>query len=489
MTIKISLKSLSGQFNDLYPERPIWAHISTGTTASTNQPVVALYGESSIYHSLAVESGSANARSRGRGFSDEMANSNYTFYGNTSAAAATSNVTPNSGVVGITSAGAQTAGLAHFDIYDNGNYGWYNAFANSNGSFSVAQASAPIVGEENWRQVFDLVLSGGKIYKEGIGGQLISVTGANRNYIDLASQSTLGGDYTPHSNWTGVGQMSYNRNTRRLMVAQCIAGVNATSLTFRIHLFDLQLLIGRKTTIAEIQAAMVASVAAGANRYRYVNVVCPSTTVYYSALGQSETALTKFVLCDNDEIWAFKSSDSAINGAAYVNCLWRINLSGGNWFTGAYTASVAITMANTSVYGGTTSPVLSPKHMNSDDNSVIAIYQHAYHYSSGANIAFLSTKNAGPTSFNHFAENNGLYQNSIAPTGGPNFVITRCGTSSNVNLDGIGSYLAHLDNTKLAGTSLVGASYLGGFYPVMASSTCYGVSNVVMKVQPTSEWK
>jgi hypothetical protein len=44
-----------------------------------------------------------------------------------------------------------------------------------------------------------------------------------------------------------------------------------------------------------------------------------------------------------------------------------------------------------------------------------------------------------------------------------------------------------VDNSVLAGTAIT-PSFNGYMYPALASSTAYG-ANMVLKVQPTTEWK
>lgn len=481
----IALSALMGKsFNDIYLERPVWALASTGTTGSMQQPVVALYGERNPYNPLSVEY-SGNAKSRARSFLDESAQSNYTFYGNTSGPGASSALAPTSGTMGINTIATQTACLANFECFDNGSYGWYSA-ANAD-AYSLADRAGVVVGESNWRQMYDLVLTeSGALYKDQVGSVYGYVTGANRPSINLALAATLGGSYAPGASW-GRGQIAHNRNTGRLLVVQPVSGVNSTSLTFKCHLFDLRLKIGAATSIADIKAAMTDCTAAGSGRYRVFDITLSSAAIFYSTASDYDIANTMFVLCDDDSIWAFKEANSSAGAGQSHNVLWSITHTG-DWLTGAYTGTAMLQQSTSTVYGSTNAAQYGPRHMNADDNSVIALYQHNYYYCVGANIAFVSSKAAGANKYNQFAGNANTHFYSIAPTGGPNFAMTRAGTATTINHDGPGAFIAHLDNTVLAATAH-NPSFIGHMHPSMNRSTCYGVADIVLKVQPTSEWK
>ena len=479
----IALSALMGKsFNDIYLERPVWALASTGTTGSMQQPVVALYGERNPYTPLSVEY-SGNAKSRARAFQDENANSNFTFYGNASGPSATTGLSPTSGIMGINTIATQTACLANFECFDNGSYGWYSA-SNAD-AYSLADRAGIVVGESNWRQMYDLVLTeAGSLYKDVLGGVYGYVTGANRPSINLALAATLGGSYAPGASW-GRGQIAHNRNTGRLLVVQPVSGVNSTSLTFKFHLFDLRLKIGA-TSIADIKAAMTDCTAAGSGRYRVFDITLSSAAIYYNTPTTYDIANTMFVLCDDDSIWAFKEANSATAGQSH-NVLWSITHTL-DWLTGAYTGTAVLQQSTTTAYGSSNGPEYGPRHMNSDDNSVIALYQQNYYYCVGANIAFVSTKAAGANKYNQFTGNTNTNFYSIAPTGGPNFAMTRAGTATSIDHNGPGAFIAHLDNTVLAAAAH-NPSFIGYMHPSMNRSTCYGVGDIVLKVQPTSEWK
>lgn len=269
------------------------------------------------------------------------------------------------------------------------------------------------------------------------------------------------------------------------MIAQPNGGVAGTQITFRLHFFDLQLKIGRATTLAQIKAAMQACIANGSNRYRYTDVAFANSRCYYQNNTSYDSIDSQFVLCDNDEVWMFKSSDCSPCGAQYGNALFRVNLTGGTWLTGTYTATYTLGYNGVAQqYGIGQGPQYGARHLNSDDNSIVAMFQHYNYYSLGYHIAFVSTKNAGATSFNYSMLDGTTGDTyTIAPSGGANFVMCHSG----YNNDSFGPRIGFVDNATLAGTAIT-PSLQGYMYPAIASSTSYGC-NMVLKVQPTTEWK
>jgi hypothetical protein len=243
--------------------------------------------------------------------------------------------------------------------------------------------------------------------------------------------------------------------------------------------------ISRTTTIAQLRAAMIAACVTGANRYRYQDVRFSHSSCYFNANTNYDIADAQFVLCDNDDMWMMKPSNSANTGASYSPSLFRVNVSGGTWFNGTYTATFVLNLSDSNVYGNQQSDFYSAKHMNSDDNSVIALFQHYYYYCCGCNIFYVSTKSAWTADYNYQQQAQTNYFYSIAPAGGPNFVLSRTGAQ---NMDGPGCSIGFVCNETLSATG-ASPSYLTHLYPVYGASTSYGVSNIVLKVQPTSEWK
>lgn len=466
---------INDSFNDIYPKRPVWAIVSS--PAAGSNPNVTLFGEDNPYVPISVE-GSGSIRARVRGFVDEQTQS-YAPSGVATAPTLTNAHNPPAGLYGVY-ASTQTGNLVNFEVPDNGNSGSYNADAS--GASQLALYSGIIVGEANWRQIFDLLLTPtGLMFKEPIGAGYNAATGNSKSRINM--NADLGPAYNPSLTTYGFGQMCHNRNSGRLLIAQPVAGVNGTSLTFRFHLFDLRMKIGADTTLDQIKAALVACTQTNSGRYRSVDVTLADTSVYWADNTTRDIADTQFVLCDNDEVWAFKSSD-VTGGANSPQALFRINLSAGTWLTGTYTPTFVMrfTVGATS-YGSYSGNLYGAKHMNSDDNSVIAMYQHSYYYCGGVNMVMVSTKSAGSTDYNSYTTGVVSTYYTLAPSGGAGFVIC---TSSNNN-DTVGAVLAFLPNTALAATpyTITTQAYL---WPTAATSTWYG-GNFVCKVQPTTEWK
>lgn len=463
-------------YNDLYLQRPVWAIASY--MASGQAPMVAMYGERSPFVPLSVEYPGMN-KSRSRTFVDEAANSAHHFMGIASQGASTAAYSLITGYVSITNA-SQSGCLANFEASDNGAYGFYSAALSE--ADKLACRAGVITGEPNWRQCFDLVLTeDGALYKDEIGGGYLYTRGGNRPFVNVQALLAAKGTSAGAAAW-GMGQIAHNRNTKRLMIAQPNGGVSGASLTFRLHFFDLQNAISRDTKISEINAWMAACLA-DANRYRYVDVVFNSSRAHFTSNTTYDSADSGFVLCDNDELWMFKSSETAATAAGRGNALFRVNLSGGTWKTGNYVATEAIGFVNTNQYGFVNGAVMGARHMNSDDNSVIALYQHNHYYNVGMNLVMVSAKNAGANSFNYATHTGGTMSFMIAPTGGADFVL--CQTSA--NNDAKGPMLAFLSNEYLTGSESI-LTYQANIFPSVGTSTMYG-GNIVLKVQPTTEWK
>lgn len=462
-------------FNDLYGQRPVWAIASNPAGSAFNSPMVALFNELNPYVPMSVEFQGA-PRSKSRNFSDEFQNASYSFYGNgTGSAYVSSNsFSPTSGYFGAY-VSANTGCLNNFDIHDNGTYGYYHA---QGGAHTLAQMSVPVVGEANWRQCYDLLLTNsGAIYKEEIGGIYATASAGGRPSIDL---NAISGFVSAGSGLWNAGQMAHNRNSKKLLVVQPKTGSNGSSLTFRLHILDLQNKIGRATTTAELKQWITDACANGSNRYKYHDVVFSSSHCYFSATNSYDMLGTRFVLCDNDEVWAFKSSDSAQTST--YNVLWRVNLSAGTYLTGTYTATVTVTYTGSSQYGVYQGPMYGVRHMNADDNSRIALYQPYHQYGAGLNMAIVSTKSAGANDFRYVNYQDTSYGYTVAPSGGPNFVL--CGTQ---NTDSTGPYIGFLDAQTLEGNSISLATH-PYLWPSVGGSTNLG-GVMVLKVQPTTEWK
>ncbi len=476
MAIQVS-GVINQSFNDCYPRRPVWALASNGL-ALGNSPIVAMFDGLSPYVPMNVE-GPGSAKSKSRTFQDAMAIAGYGFFGNATAPAAAV-WSPTTGCYGIT-VNTQTGCLNNFDASDNGNYGYYQAVTSQ--ADQLAAVSGIVVGESNWRQCYELVLTNsGLIYKEEIGSGLGTVTGGNRPFINV---NTLTGFTTAGATNWGYGQISHNRNTGHLLIVQPNGGVNGVSLTFRLHVLNLQNKIGRSTTIAQIQAWMATALAAPGTLYGYHDVVFSNTRCFYSAtIATSYDALdSEFVLCNNDEVWMFKSSDMSNTALTCPNALFAANLTG-TFASGTYAATMVTGFTNSAAqFGHANAPMYGARHMNSDDNTVVALYQHNYNYTGGFNIAMVSTANAGATAFN-YTSNYSAATYTIAPTGLANFIL--CNSSANNVASG--ATMGFLDNQILAATAITWSS-LTCIWPTFESaSVCYG-ANMVLKVQPTTEWQ
>lgn len=473
--------AVNQNFNDLYAKRPVWALASNGLSlASAPDPMVALYGPLNPYIPLSVEF-AGSAKSKTRSFVDSMVAAAQYFTGYQTQQVAATLFTPTQGSYGIT-VNSQTGCLNNFEVPDNGNYGFYGSIAAN--ADTLATESGVVVGESNWRQCFDLMLTpSGYIYKETIGGGSQTAVGSNRPFINM---NTVTGFVTAGAGNWGYGQIAHNRNTGRLLVVQPNGGVAGTSLTFRLHFIDLQNKIGVATTVAQLSSWITAA-CGNAARYRYQDVVFSSSACFYTSNTSYDSADTQFVLCNNDEVWAFKSAETNSTGAAYNNALFSVNLSGGTWLTGTYAATARATFATTTTFGRQTAPMYGCRHLNSDDNTVVALFQHSYNYLGGCNLAMVSSASAAASAFNYYLVSTAVGF-TIAPTGQANFVLCE----SSVTNTSTGPVLGFVDNQVLAGTSIP-VTFTGNLWPSLFTSVAtyantFG-SNMVLKVQPTTEWQ
>jgi hypothetical protein len=475
-----TLSSMADQsFSDIYTKRPVWALVSSGGVGIN--PIFSTYGEDNPFVPISVE-GQGSSRSRARPFVDEQT-ATYVFTGATTSPAFTGTASPNSGLNGC-NASTQTACLNNFEVPDSGNAGAYSAVGS--GADILATYCGTIVGESNWRQIYDLAMVGttGAIYKDPIGGGSSTVMSQTRDRITMATE--MGTEFAPVAGMNYLqGGICHNRNTGRLMIPQANGGTSGVSLGFRLHFFDLQNKISADTTIPQLRGWMNDATKAGSGRYRYVDVTLQDSSVQYVDGLTLDSLFSKFVLCDNDDVWMYKSADiSATASASYGNCLFSIIKGAGTWKTATYTAlAVMKWTGGTRQYGGSTGLAYAPRHMNSDDNSVIAMYQAGYYYVSGQNMAMVSTKNAVIDNFSAYAPGAVAITHSVAPAGGPSFMV--CINSA--NNDAAGPSLLYFKNDLMKGVAVTPntQSYL---YPSVSSSTWYG-GNMVCKVQPTTEWK
>lgn len=465
---------INDAFNDVYPKRPVWAIVSS---LPLSNPNVSLFGEDNAFVPISVE-GAGSVRARVRGFTDELTSS-YGPGGVTTAPTATGAHVPTSGLYGVY-VSTQTGCLNNFEAPDNGNSGVYDA--NSSLASTLALYSGIVVGEANWRQIYDLLLTpAGLLFKEQIGSGYNAASSAAKARINLVTD--LGPAYTPALATYGFGQIAHNRNSGKLLIAQPMTGSNGVSMTHRLHIFDLRMKIGADTQLADIKAAMVTCTQAGSGRYRYVDVVSADTSVYWTDNISADIADSQFVLCDNDDIWLYKSAESAGTATA-PQSLFRINVTGGTWLTGAYASTFVMRFARQAItYGSVAGTFYGAKHLCSDDNSVVALFQQNYYYCGGINLAMVSSKSAGALDFNTYTPGVIATQYTIAPSGGPGFILC----NSSANNDTAGPTLAQLPNTVLNGTAQT-VNWQSGLWPAVNSSTLYG-ANFVCKVQPTTEWK
>ena len=485
-------------YGGIYPNRPVWALLATVNGAAPSTSVFySTFSKYSWYTPQSTEfvSGTNVGYGRSNFFTNEITTSLY-LAGSASAQASTNAWNPATGFFGTTSIG-QTGADINVDMNDVGAL----VTTSSANRRTIFQCSGTVIGEPNWNQTYDLIAYNGKIMKlpvmSGVnanvttpstnadfffvsqqmyaGSQYNSPTGVNAG-LGFATMTSSTNTVNNASSFRNFGMISHNRNTGKL------AYLEATTTTgaYRLHIVDLQNKIGQNTTTSQIKAWIESAVAAGASRYNFYDITLPSLSQAFTV---QQLEQVRIVLCDDDTIWAYvwDKNDSSTGG---TNRLYSAT----NTTTYAFTQITTDSTTTSFSVANSGNGVNGVRHMNSDDNSRIALYTQYYYYLAGINCNIVNTATAvtaGSTvQWMRVADQNSSGQVNIVPAGGKGWMLA----APYQNADGAaGAYMGWFDSTVLAGQTQ-SAPYLTSVFPTVNQSTSYG-SWATFKCQPTQEWK
>ena len=452
----ISLKDnkRSYGYNSQFDQRPVWALVSSAGS-TTRTPLVTWYGQNP-YHPIKMTLPVAT---------DLEGTTSYCFGSNPSPVNS-NDQNPSNGHWGITNC-RNTASLMNFRLTTDGAMLDYGSVQSGH---SLASMDVGVVlGETGFRQDFDLLLTSTGILRKAQLYDVLVPTSAGA--LPCVNFAALAGNKTDTSNVYGHGQVSYNRKTKHLLIARPTAGA-AGSLTYRVYLLDLQLLISRSTTVDSISQAITAAIAQ-AGRYREMTVTFASANISYGTGTSCHTGFWgKFVLCNDDSFWFMPFG---INTTTIVAAQPG---AGGAFAATPYVLSYNTPLAVSGMSRHNPSDnnhLHGTAHMVSDDGSCVALYQPYYYYLAGAVVYTCPTASAvGPTLYTHAVATE---QVSIAPAGGADFVMTRAANSDSA----VGGYVGVFQGKGNGAANL--AAFAAYMYPTLSQSTSSG-SCAVFKVQP-----
>lgn len=504
----ITLNNVVGNFMPLYKgiyaKRPVWGVYSAPYNAapSSGQGFFYTFAEGDPYNfqSMDMMPGSSQAntgfgRARLSSTQDEVIVSGYYWAPNTSTQTSSETYSPSSGYTGAPYV-CQTGAMCNFNAFDNGNWGNQR----TTNSYKLHKHSGVIVGESSWNQTYGFIAFNGKFMKVPLGtyDDVITTPATSNDFFFANSDVRTGsqwsvtsgvglglGDatltsagltnYNNSSAYRNNGMLCHNRNSGKMAYLEG----TTTNGQYKLHIVDLQNKIGQKTTTSQILSWMNAAVAAGTSRYNVFTITLPNWSNSYTS-SQSQQML-KPILCDDGTMWIVGWDHS--NGSSGTMRLYKCT------DTAAYaTWTQTQTTTTTTTYAPESGDMYGIRHMNSDDNSRVAVYAPYYYYHGGLVGFIVDTKTAVTSGtdvkwcmYNQQDSYGGYY---IVPTGGPNFAIHQ----SYSNADGgAGARWQVLNLPTLVGDSKSYATTIN-YMPTWNQSTSYQ-GWLALKVLPTEEWK
>jgi hypothetical protein len=491
-------------YKGIYPKRPIWGVYSGGTgtaPSATNGFFYTFSDNPYVFQSMDYNPGSSQANvGMGRNRltnADEVVSSGGYFAPSAGTQTSSENYSPVSGYVGVPYV-CQTGSLANFYAYDNGN--WGHAYHSANTSSAIHRYAGVIIGESTWNQTFGFCAYNGKLMKVplGIFDNIITTPATNNDFFwansairtgsnwSITSGSGLGlGDatltsagstiYNDSSAYRNNGMLCHNRNNTKLAYLE---GTTSTG-QFKLHIINLQNKIGQNTTNSQILSWITTAVAGGTSLYNVYTITLPSWSNAYTG-GQSMQQL-KPILCDDGTMWIVGWDHT--NGSSGTLRLYKCT------DTAAYATWTQVsTMGQTTSYDSGSGNYYGIRHMNSDDNSRVAVYVPYYYYHGGIHAFIVDTRTAVTSGTDvkwcQFAQSDSNGGYFIVPTGGPNFSIHQ--TYNNAD-GGSGAQWMQLSLSTLIGDSKT-YTLTANYQPTYNQSTSYQ-GWLPVKVLPTDEWK
>ena len=504
MAIDLYTQSIgaASAYNGHYPDRPVWGYVAlpVDTSPTTTNNFFTTFSAKNISVPMTCDYGPGSSQGN-VGAPRAVAGYGETGVSQYPRASSTTQTTseslgPTSSYFGCPYAW-QTACGAYVDSNDNG----YWSYGHSTGAWITKRHGGIVVGESRFNQTYDLLAYNGKIFKFPVQNvkqqSMITSSGQTRDFFHVSSQmyAAIYGSPAVTSDAYGIGVSSlttstntsgdtnyryrnygmvcHNRNTNKLAYVE-----NTGQATYRVHILDLQNKIGKTTTVTQLKTWFDAAIAAGSSRYNYYDITLPSWNNSYSEESHQQI---KWVLCDDNTMWAI-GQDISEGSTAYLRLYRCIDT------TSYATWTLLSTLTTTTNYSTAQGPQYGITHMNSDDNSRIAVWIPYYYYHSGMECFIVDTRTAYPSGDNVRWESY-EYQSSsgfapFVPCGGPNFFTGNISSNS----DGPGVYGQFMNYKILRGIKRSHSAYTTYALTTLNQSTAYQAW-YPFKIQPTKEWK
>lgn len=500
-TLNTLLGNNAPLYNGIFPKRPVWGYISTTnaaapgstnhffTTFSTNpwNPMTVTYG---------TGSSQANVLRTIPEASNETAASFY-FAGSATVQTSTESLSPTTGAVGAP-CNFNTGSVGNFRAFDTGSFN----FVNTSLYTTVPTHSGIIVGERRFNQTYDLVAYNGKILKMPIGmpnltltqptfnpeffyagsniyagTQYASPTGVTKGYgASTLTSSTLTGNSS--TSIRNKGMICHNRNTRKLAYLESLS----TTGQWRLHIADLQNVIGQKTTVLEIKTWIEAAVAAGTSRYNFYDITLPSWAQAHTV---QNSQMLKVILCDDNTMWISGWDKDDSTGSGSIR-LYRCT------DTATYaTWTLVSSVLSTTAYGVASGEQYGIRHINSDDNSRIFIYAPYYNYLGGLIGFIVSTESAAVSGDNlryrvYSDQASTAASRMVVPVGRGDFLVGNLSANQDGGAGAQGAIVSC--SGIMYGDTISSTTSVWAYFPTINQSTAYQ-SWMPMKIQPTLEFK
>ncbi|MBB4266299.1 hypothetical protein [Roseospira visakhapatnamensis] len=469
-----ALQTALGQhtpYNALFPARPVFAYHQAA--AGGYSGMTSVYAAQALTPMRSFYLSGSNYPGHPTGHAvwgqSEVNGTNRNFSGHASEQPKNNNLNPNNGLNGLCTH-TNTVCFANLDIDEEHGavpryYSQYQDYARYHGVV-LGEPGGGRGGVPLYRQGLELGVRNAEIWLSWAGNvasPLIPSGVPWFSWTDLAGLQRHPGGQT-----TNQGMICYNRVNDTVALMEN-AGTNA----WRLHVFrDLPAKI-RPDDAAHLKALLEGAIAgSGGSSYETVDIT-------WQSHGTNEWRYRpRVIYCDDHTVWLVaKEINSSLR-------LGRIVFDG----DGARVFEAVDNRGLTTSYGSDQNGYAATRHMMSDDQTVVAVFTNYYYYLSGFVGYFLKRESAAQGAYCYYSQNDSAYGWSIAPFGGPHFVLDQ-----NANADGSTQrlYGAFLPDTAFTGGGL---SVSGNITTVFGYSTGtnYGGSMVV-KVKPalfrTTEYK
>jgi hypothetical protein len=465
LTFNLVQRLKSDHFNNYLPERPVFAYYSAHTTGAG--AVIDIFGEYARRAmttwqragTVAIPGQPANL------FIPSEVSSVLNWNGNASTYTISSVFTLSSGYTGL-NAHSNTMLLNGMEITSEGVYG-FNPGANE---YATIGAMGIVLGEtKDYQQGIDLLKYQDKIVVGYIGDQGLSQrTEDSLQWTQLAGLQRLAGSAD-----IGWGDIGYNRKTNMLAFIESKADAN---YSYRLHIFK-NLPAKIRADAAHLKALLEGAISnQNGSSYWTMDFTWPGINNVEWHHG------TRLVPCDDGSFWLARQIAA---GAGILGLhLARIRPDGSAYVF----ETVDYQAGGANLYGREQGGQYGTRHMVSDDQSIVALYGQFQNYFIGGLFYFVSRASAVGPKYRKFPYAGTAAGMSIAPQGGPNFILGYATSADNKFRDGA---LINLRTTPLDGTAITTNLFTNVLVSGFPGSTNVG-GNGFVKIQSaprnTTEW-